>query len=291
MKPDKKVVVTGAAGALGSAYIRALVPHGYEVIGIDKSYQKVTVYKRLPKDPYEILKDNDLTDIRIHGIDLARPARTMRSVFRDVYAVVMTAANPDPHQSRASAAINHRIDMNTIELALEQGVEVIIYLSSLWRLSKLIDGDRIITPEMSAPTSYYGENKQRTIEEMRKLAAQNPEVKFLYNDHGWYPRETRGAPPTNFTDRALQCWVAEIETQQHILKELEIHKNPHFDGNFYGFIVVSKNIPTAEAIKRGHRPFIFDITASEKLGVEHKANIYQVIPEYWKWRSVPVYMY
>ena len=100
-----------------------------------------------------------------------------------------------------------------------------------------------------------------------------------------------GAPPTNLSDRAIQMWVAENESQQHILKQLEIKQNPNFKGNLHGFIVVSKNIPTAEAKIRGHRPFIIDLSSSEKLGVEHKANIYEILPEYWKWRNNPVYMY
>jgi len=288
---QKKVVVTGAAGALGSAYVRALVPQGYEVVCISKSDEEIKVYKRLPKDPYEILGEDNLTNIKVHGVDLAQANAVIRRLFTGAYAVIMAAANPDPRQSKASAERNRRIDRNTLNAALDCGAEIIIYLSSMLRLAGLVDGDKIIRPDMSAPRGYYGDSKQRTVEQMQQLSKQNPGVYFLYNDHGWYPRETRGAPPTNYTDRALQSWVAETETQQHILMQLEICQNPNFVGNFHGFITVSKNIPTEKARRMGHRPFIFDIAPSEKLGIEHTANIYEMLPEYWKWRRVPIHMY
>lgn len=289
MQPNKKVIVTGAAGILGSAYVRALVPHGYEVIGIDRKDQIMKVYKKLPTDPYQIFSENDLTDIRIHGIDLAKPNKAIGNLFRETYAVVMTAANPDSHQNKASAKRNHEIDMNTIYTALNSGCKFIIYLSSGWRLMGLVEGNELIKPDMAAPLGHYGENKQKTVDQMKLLSEQYPEVKFLYNDHGWYPRESNGAPLTNLSDRSLQWWVSEKETQEHILRELEIDQNSNFKGNFHGFIVVSKNIPTKEAKRRGHRPFIFDISSSEKLGVRHKVNVYKILPEYWKWRNIPIY--
>jgi hypothetical protein len=286
----EKVVVTGAAGALGSAYLRALVPKGYEVVGIGRRDQTLYVYNKIPKDPYQVLDKGDAIGVNIHGMDLARKDRSLRELFRGAYAVVMTAANPDAFQSRESAERNHRIDMNTIEAALNSDCQVIIYLSSLWRLAGLWEGDKPIRPEMSSPLEHYGLFKQKTVDRMQSLSTKNPDVMFLYNDHGWYPRETKGGPLTNFNDRTLQLWIAENETQQHILKEIEIKQNPNFDGNFHGFIVVSKNEPTEEAKSRGHRPFIFDISSSEKLGVEHTANVYDMLAGYWEWRKIPFYM-
>lgn len=284
----KTIIVTGAAGALGSAYVRALVPAGYHVVGIDRRDSLMKVYKKRAEGPYQVLGNNDLENIRIHGTDLLKPGRRLRGLFSGSAALVMCAANPDPYQNRASANKNHSVDMNTVKAALDSKVKTIIYLSSVWRLKGLLEGDSKITPEMSAPESYYGENKQRTVDELKTLAEQNPDVMFVYNDHGWYPRETKGAPPTNATDRALQCWVAERETQEHILKQLDLI-NQHFKGNFHGFLVVSKNVPTKNA--RNHRPFIFDISASRKLGVKHQASIYRLIEYHWKWRDHPLYTY
>ncbi len=295
MQQNKRVIVTGALGALGSAYVRVLVPHGYEVIGVDSKADKegteIKVYNRLPADHYEKLDKNDLTSVRIHRIDLAKRSKTIGDLFRGAYAVVMTAANPDPCQSADCARGNHEIDMNTIKASLENGVEVIIYLSSSWRLRGFWEGEEQITPAMSAPRTHYGENKQKTVSEMRSLSRQYPKVRFLYNDHGWYPRESVGGPPTNCPDRYLQWWVAERETQEHIIKQLEIAENSNFQGNFHGFITVSKNIPTEDALRRGHRRFILDTSPSEKLGVRHEANFYEVLPEYWKCRNIPIYMY
>lgn len=287
----KKIVVTGAAGALGSAYVRALAANGYRVEGVDLEDQTMKAYVRLLDSPFEISKPEDWIDIRIHGVDLSKYGKRINRILKSAYAVVVAAANPLPFQSNSSADNNHRIDMNTINAALDNGVEVIIYMSSLLRLEGLMQGDKSVTPRMSAPLRPYGRNKQKTVEQLAKLSQSYRDVVFVYNDHGWYPRETVGTPPLGMNDRGIQTWVAERETQQHILEQIKIKNNPHFkDSNFEGFIVASRNIPTKEATTAGHRRFILDLSQSKKLGIELRANVYRELPHYLNWRNIPVYM-
>jgi len=125
---------------------------------------------------------------------------------------------------------------------------------------------------------------------MRARAARHPDTHFVVNDHGWYPRETMGAPPTNAGDRGLQTWIAETETQQHVLRQVALAGRTDLTGNFHGFILASKNIPSAEAVRHGHRPFILDLSTSERLGVVHRANVYDLYAQYRVWRDVPVYL-
>ncbi len=286
----RTIVVTGAAGALGSAYTRALVAHGYAVVAVDRTPGVLSAFRRVIDNPYEIPGAEDRVEIPIQPIDLAEPGDAFRRTVAGAYGIVMTAANPLPFQSKASADRNHTIDVNSIDAALSAGLRVIIYTSSLWRLHGLIDGDRIVTPEMSAPGGDYGESKQRTRDLMRSRAALHPDTHFVVNDHGWFPREATGAPPTNVPDRGLQSWTAETETQQYVLRQLEIPDRAGSPENFHGFIVSSRNIPTPEAVRRGHRPFIYDLSAAERIGVRHRANVYDLLDQYRIWREIPIYM-
>jgi NAD(P)-dependent dehydrogenase (short-subunit alcohol dehydrogenase family) len=284
------VIVTGAAGALGSAYVRALVANGYPVVAVDRMPGVLSAFRGAVDNPYDIPPAHARIEIPIRQIDLAYPDAAFVEVLRGAYGLIMTAANPLPFQSKASADRNHAIDVNSIDAALASHLSVVIYTSSLWRLHGLIEGDRTITPEMSAPGGDYGESKQRTRDVMQARAASHPGVHFVVNDHGWFPREATGAPPTNVPDRGLQSWTAEAETQQYVLRQLEMPDRADLPGNFHGFIVSSRNIPTIEAVRRGHRPFIYDLSAAERIGVRHRANVYDLLEQYRTWRDIPIYM-
>jgi NAD(P)-dependent dehydrogenase (short-subunit alcohol dehydrogenase family) len=284
------VLVTGA-GALGRAYVRALVANGHTVRVVDKYAGTIRAFAAIPDNPYSLPGPDAVRDIDIVSMDLVAPReRALNQLLEGVDAVVMTAANPLPFQSEESAAANHRMDVNTIDAALAAGARVVIYTSSVWRISGLFEGDGPVRPEMSAPRAHYGESKQATWEAMRARAARNPGVQFVVNDHGWYPREAMGAPPTNVADRGLQTWVAETETQQHVLRQIELPGRTDLSGNFHGFIVASRNIPSLEAVRHGHRPFILDLSTSVRLGVVHRANVYDLYAQYRLWRDVPIFM-
>lgn len=284
------VVVTGASGALGTAYVRALVATGHSVIGIDRRETTIPAFARVDPNPYVVLGSEHRRGVPVLAIDLSTPDRRLTEMLHGTDAVVMTAANPLPDQSRDAAGLNHAIDVNTIDAAIDAGCRTVIYTSSLWRLKGLLEGDRPVTPDMSSPESHYGEAKQRTRDLMRVRASSNAHMQFVVNDHGWYPREAIGAPPMNVADRGLQTWIAESESQSHILRQIGIAGLPAFAGNFHGFILASKNIPNAEAVAAGHRPFILDLTRSASLGVQHRANVYDLYAQYRVWRDVPICM-
>jgi len=287
----KTIVVTGAAGALGLAYVRALVAEQHQVLGIDRRDGFVQAFGHIIDNPFVHLGVEHRRRVHVRGTDLAEASRaTLVGALRGADAVVMTAANALPDQSRESAARNHAIDANTIDAAIEAGCRVIIYTSSLWRMKGLLEGEAVVTPAMSAPESHYGESKQRTWDLMRVRAAANSHVHFVVNDHGWYPREAMGAPPMNVPDRGLQTWVAERETQAHILRQIGLPDRPGASGNFHGFIIASRNIPGDDAVRAGHRPFILDLSSSAWLGVKHAANVYDFYTQYRIWRDVPICM-
>ena len=326
-----RVGVTGT-GAVASAYIRALVPAGYDVRTFGLGSQRVMAHTALSPDLTDKLTDKfDFTEQVLRGnrytnpfrdlsrFEIAAPHRTLDlslaeswspNPFACLDAVILTAANPDPNQSPESATRNNTIDRYSIDNAIAAGVKVIIYTSSVWRtMQKLRDGSTDLIDPMKdrapPPESHYAEMKARSVDYLREKAKKNPGFFFIFNDHGWYPRETMGDPIRNTEGNFMQLWVAEAEMQLYILKQLEsgawyLHCYSHdllhgnAGPNIRGFNVVSFNdsggsrrykFPPDMQVQ----PFTFDLSESRKLKAVCGYNVFDVIYCHdSSWRRIPV---
>ncbi|MFH1850338.1 MAG: NAD-dependent epimerase/dehydratase family protein [archaeon] len=304
-----KVVVTGGTGAVGGAYCRALVPAGYDVkVVSSRAEGKVKVFEslgpdweRTPQSVEDALLGNTridpLTDLGdyvkslpFEQFDLSDRNSWTHNPFEKADAVVLTSGNGDPDQGIESAQRNHAIDANSIDAAVEAGVKVVIYTSSNWRTMALV-GKKLINAETDeAPPRFvhYALAKAQSVRHLKDAASHNRDILFVYNDHCWYPRETFGCPPSNIAGAALQYWVAECETQMHVLKQLQLGDNPDFkDRNWHGFTVVSDN----RTNRPGQPKFSYDISNSARLGVVHEFNVYDALTNRdYSWRRIPVVM-
>ncbi|MBI2576342.1 hypothetical protein HYV84_03940 [Candidatus Woesearchaeota archaeon] len=326
----RTVGVTGT-GAVASAYVRALVPAGYEVKTFGLGSQQVMALTALSSDwtgkfqsTEQVLKGyrhvnplEDLTRFQVAvphtELDLSKAESWSPNPFNGLDAVILTAANPDPNQSLESAARNHDIDKYSIDSAIAAGIKVIIFTSSVWRtMQKLHGGSSGLIDQMKdrAPPQgvHYAEMKARSVDYLRKNAEQNPGIFFAFNDHGWYPRETMGAPIQNMDPKFMQLWVAEAEMQLYILKQLksggefaEMAQNykkhgiplPPVPKNFIGFNVVSCNNPPDKRNRfpPGTQipPFGYDLSESRKIESVLGYNVFDVVDNNdGSWRRIPV---
>ncbi len=153
-----RVVVTGAAGFIGSRLCGRLLTEGYAVVGIDNF------------DPFygRGIKERALTPLRgrrrltFHDIDV-RDTETVRAVIRPDDVIVHLAARPGVRQSLANPALYERINVRgtsaVLQAAREGGVQRIVFASS-----SSVYGDGGIpffeshTP--LRPRSPYGETKR-----------------------------------------------------------------------------------------------------------------------------------
>jgi len=306
----ENIIITGT-GVIAGAVARALVPAGYEVKTIGQDSHPIILYNSLnescirnPNVVLDILKGEKKVDpflnlenqVRIlphQIIDLSDKNKLNSKLFEDIQVVVMTASNPNSKQDNYSAELNHQIDKNTIQLALESGVKGIIFTSSTWRTMDSVysrkRGDPLIDPSLigTPPAfSHYGIAKSKSVEFIREFSKTHPKVLFAYIDMGWQPRETMGSPISNVEDIHLQWWIAELEVQQHYLL-LTQRALSHQEGkeNFLAFNGYSRNIPLIP----NHSEFPYDLTSSANIGINHRFNVYQVLKEQTSsWRAIPI---
>ncbi len=321
-----KVGVTGT-GAVASAYIRALVPAGFDVRTFGLGSQPVMAHRALGPDwadsftatnqlllwhrdidPFEDLSRFQAA-VPHTQLDLSSLESWSQNPFSGLDAVILTAANPDSAQSLESATRNYDIDRYSIDHAVDAGAKVIIYTSSVWRtMEKLRDGSTDLIDPMKdrapPPGVHYAEMKARSVDFLRAKAEKYPGVVFIFNDHGWFPRETMGAPIENIDIQSMQLWVAECEMQMHILKQLKfgemrwlsINRPKKSDArdstNCYGFNMVSDNnprkvdypFPPGAQIPR----FRYDLSSSRDIGALRDFNVFNVINgHYGSWRRIP----
>ena len=312
--PDiQSVIITGAGGALGKTHLRSVFPSGYTVASTDLEDSKIEVLGFLSNEgegtKQEVIDvvtgetaippftefSRMSKRLNINGRDLTERRAWRDNPFKNYDAVILLAANPDQHQSRWSARTNFAIDKKSIDEAIDADCNTIIYFSSVWRTMTHADAGERVDPEMlhvKRPLTHYGRAKEKTVHYMAEKAQQHPDILFIYNDHGHYPRKTVGAPHSNIHFRGIQTWVAECEAQEHILRQLMLRSNPNYKDeiasgrNLFGFNVISNNQVPEDV---DHPQFKYDLSTSEKLGVKHQFNVYDVLKNHdSSWRRIPI---
>jgi nucleoside-diphosphate-sugar epimerase len=148
-----KILVTGAAGAIGSHVAEALVREGHEVLGIDS----LTPYYA------RSLKEINVADIKKSGVDFSRVDLVTDDLaphLADVDVVYHFAAQPG-----ISAAVPFADYLNNNIVATERllqavkrvgTVQLFVHISTSSVYGKFAAGDETTEPK---PTSYYGVTK------------------------------------------------------------------------------------------------------------------------------------
>lgn len=225
--------------------------------------------------------------------DLSQDTKYQKTPFEGADAVILTSGNADPEQIDSERT--KRINTNSIDFAVKANPKIIIFTSSVWRTMGLLGEDYLINAEEhTAPSDTpYAQMKAESVKYLKKVAAQNPDIIFSYNDLGWYPRGSVGDPASNQKGQNLQFWIAECEMQMHIIRQLQIKEIPYFqkligaDKNLFGFNVISNNKPPSYV--RDHPNFKYDLESSLKLGVQFQFNVYDVLTKKdASWRRIPI---
>ena len=148
-----KILVTGAAGAIGSHVAEALVREGHEVLGIDS----LTPYYARE------LKEINISDIKKSGVDFSivdLVTDDLASHVADVDVIYHFAAQPG-----ISAAVPFADYLNNNIVATERLLQAVkhagtaklfVHISTSSVYGKYAAGDETVEPK---PTSYYGVTK------------------------------------------------------------------------------------------------------------------------------------
>jgi nucleoside-diphosphate-sugar epimerase len=191
-----KVLVTGAAGKLGSAVCSHLLEHGYEVTATDHKHKDGLKTKLVLAD----LRD----DIAVYGL------------LEGCEAVVHLGNHPSLHAGPSPQRLiaeNTAMNANVFRAALDVGLRRIVFASSVQAMLKMTNGMRVDTPfpipylplDGAAPSNpgsnFYGLSKvfaERMLEELSQaqpeLAATSLRFPGLLSEQ-WLERFTAGGKP------------------------------------------------------------------------------------------------
>ncbi len=220
-----KVLVTGAAGKLGSAVCAQLVQHGHEVIATDHKYRAGLPGKLVLAD----LRD----DLAIYGL------------LSGCQAVVHAGNHPTLHAGPSPQRLlaeNTAMNANVFRAALDVGVRRIVFASSVQAMLKMTDGMRVDTPlaipylplDGAAPanpgSNFYGLSKvfaERMLQELcgahSDLAATALRLPGLVSD-AFLERFTAGgqpAPRSHFNFGELLAYLMFSEAAELVRITLE----------------------------------------------------------------------
>jgi len=157
---DKKIIVTGGAGFIGSHIVEALVKRGAKVVVIDnlstgKKQNLISV-----ADKIEFVH-GDITDKSL-----------LRNFFKGAYAVIHHAAVASVPQSLAFPKETHLVNvvgtLNVFEVAESAGIDRVIYATS-----SAVYGDDLTMPKIESmktvPISPYGMHKLTNEVDAKKI--------------------------------------------------------------------------------------------------------------------------
>ena len=119
-----KVIITGAAGRLGSQTVKELVQDGYEVVATDR-------------------RENPHLPVKVEVVDLLDTAG-VSAIIRGAEAVVHLGNHAGPWSRMQAQTFNENVamDMNVFQAALETGARKVVFASSMQAMASEWVGDQ-----------------------------------------------------------------------------------------------------------------------------------------------------
>jgi nucleoside-diphosphate-sugar epimerase len=191
-----KVLVTGAAGKLGSAVCRAMVERGHEVRATDHQYRRDLPVPLTLAD----LRDDLVAYRLLEGCDAVAHLANHPNLF----------AGPSPQNILAE---NTAMNANVFRASVDLGIRRIAFASSIQAMLRVPDGTRAGVPypipflplDGTAPanpgSNFYGLSKEFGERMLQEFALAEPKSAFtalrfpaLMSEH-WLPRYSGGGKP------------------------------------------------------------------------------------------------
>jgi uronate dehydrogenase len=201
MPQTRKVLVTGAAGALGYRVALGLRERGHEVRGLDLRPQ------RLPGD---------------HRVASLLDVEALRSAAKGMDTIVHTAGVPD-RQSFAEALVPNNIvgTHNVFEVARLERVRRVINTSSV----RVVGGldwttGRIGLDAGFVPGDHYGISKVAT-EVIAEMYARRFGISVVSVRLGWYVRNSAEAKHLESLESGRRLYVSHQEAQDFYVRAVE----------------------------------------------------------------------
>lgn len=175
---NKKILVTGSEGYIGSILVPLLIEKQYEVLGIDSCFYSEGNFTQEKRPLYKLIR-KDIRDIEIEDLT-------------NIHSIIHLAAlSNDPLgmlDQDLTLEINYRTSVRLAELAKQAGVKRFIFSSSC---SLYGQGQGLLTEEsIPNPQTVYGKSKILAEQEISKLADENFSPIFMRNStaYGISPR-------------------------------------------------------------------------------------------------------
>src|SRR5664279_3608617 len=136
---SKKILVTGAAGLVGSELVNQLLENGYEVTALYNSTPFTSVHPRLTAAQCDILDTGTLEEL-MHGVTHVYHCAAIVSF--------------EPKDKYRLLKLNVEGTANVVNTCLDAGVKKLVHVSSVAALGRIRNG-QVITEKMnwSAETS------------------------------------------------------------------------------------------------------------------------------------------
>lgn len=177
-----RVLITGAAGYLGSTLARASLASGHEVLAVDSLIHGGEALVGLQGKPrFRFVKED------------VRDSKSMEKLIREADALVHLAAIVgDPacaRNPREAIAINQRASLALAELAESAGISRFIFASTCSNYGKMETEDGFVTEtEPLRPVSLYAESKVAVERELLEKASLPATVLRFATLYGLAPR-------------------------------------------------------------------------------------------------------
>lgn len=128
------VLVTGGTGFLGAYIIRELVERGYRVRAIRRRTSTTPLF--IPASVFE-----QVEWFQADILDVVSLAEAMQGADSVIHAAAKVSYNPD--DKKEMYQINIDGTTNTVNVALEQGIQRFVYISSVAAIGRSINGEHV----------------------------------------------------------------------------------------------------------------------------------------------------
>lgn len=231
---SSKILVTGGTGFLGAYIIKDLVENGYAVKAIRRENSKMPFY--IPASVVEKVEwvEGDILDVIFLG-----------EVMHDVDTVIHSAAvvSFSPKNRHEMYQVNVEGTANIVNIALEQNIRRLVYISSVAALGRTLKGQSVNEAskwENSKANTHYARSKHRAELEVWRAMGEgldavilNPATilgygdwnngscaifKSVYNGFDWYSPGRNGFVAVEDVARAtVMLMESDISEQRFIV--------------------------------------------------------------------------